>query len=117
MTIDLLMEKTVVHNFVRISQSMSPLLQSTVEMESRRSSTQKTTTTPSNIVETFVYIPFVEALEMRIDLLVEKTVVQNFLRIRQGTFPYLQSTFQMGSRRSSTPTITTTSSNIVETFL
>ena len=48
------MEKTVVHNFVRISQSMFPLLQSTVEMESRRSSTQKTTTTPSNIVETFV---------------------------------------------------------------
>ena len=28
------------------------------------------TTTSSNIVETFVYIPFVEAQEMRIDLLV-----------------------------------------------
>ena len=32
-------------------------------------------TPSSNIVETFVYIPFVEASEPTIDLLVEKTVV------------------------------------------
>ena len=38
-------------------------------------------TTSSNIVETFVYITFVEASEMTIDLLVQKTVVRNFLRI------------------------------------
>ena len=40
MTIDLLVKKTVVHNFLRIPQSTFPLLYSTVEMESSRSSTQ-----------------------------------------------------------------------------
>ena len=54
MTIDLLVQKTIVHNFLRIPQSTFPLLQSTVEMESSRSSTQKMTTTSSKIVETFV---------------------------------------------------------------
>ena len=39
------------------------------------------TTTAFNIVETFVYIPFVEASEMTIELLVQKTFVDNFLRI------------------------------------
>ena len=80
MTIDLLVQKTVVHNFLRIPQSTFSLLQSTVQMESSRSSTQTITTTSSNIVETFVKIPFVQASEMRIDLLVKKTVVHNFLR-------------------------------------
>ena len=51
-----------------------------------------------------------------IDLLVEKTVVHNFLRIPQSTFPLLQSTVQMQSSRSCTQTMTKTSSNIVETF-
>ena len=117
MRIDLLVQKTVVHNFLRIPQSTFPLLDSTVQMESSRSSTQTMTTTSSNIVETFVLIPFVEASEMRIDLLVQKTVVHNFLRIPQSTFPLLQLTVQMVSIRSSTQTITTTSSNIVETFV
>ena len=45
-------------------------------------------TTSSNIVETFVYIPFVEASEMTIDLLVQKTSVHNFLRILQSTFQH-----------------------------
>ena len=54
---------------------------------------------------------------MRIDLLVQKTVVHNFLRIPQSTFPLLQSTIEMESSRSSTQTITTTSSNIVEIFV
>ena len=102
MRIDLLVQKTVVHNFLRIPQSTFPLLQSTVQMESIRSSTQRMTTTSSNIVETFVLIPFVEVSEMRIDLLVQKTVVHNFLRIPQSTFPLLQSTVQMESSRSST---------------
>ena len=115
--IDLLVQKTVVHNFLRIPQSTFPLLQSTVQMESIRSSPQRMTTTSSNIVETFVLKPFVEASEMRIDLLVQKTVVHNFFRIPQSTFPLLQSTVQMESIRSSTQTITTTSSNIVETFV
>ena len=48
-------------------------------MESSRSSTQTMTTTSSSVVETFVYIPFVEASEMGIYLLVQKTVVHNFL--------------------------------------
>ena len=64
-------------------------------MESSRSSTQKMTTTSSNIVETFVYIPFVEASEITIDFLVQKTVVHNFLLIPESTFPTLPSTVQM----------------------
>ena len=75
------------------------------------------TTTSYKIVETFVLIPFEEASEIRIDLLVQKTVVHNFLQIPQNTFPLLQSTVQMESSRSSTQSITTTSSNIVETFV
>ena len=91
-TIDLLVQKNVVHNFLRIPQSTFPTLPSTVEMESRRSSTQIMTNTSSNFVETFVYIPFVEARKMRIDLLVQKTFVHNFWRFRQSTFPTLPST-------------------------
>ena len=93
MAIDFLVQKTVVHNFFRIPESRFPTLPSTVKIESSRSSTQTMTTTSSNIVETFVYIPFVEALEMTIDLLVQKTVVHNFLRIPQSTFPTLPSIF------------------------
>ena len=54
MTIDLLEQKTVVHNFFRVPQSTFPTLQSTVQMESSRSSTQTMITTFPNIVETFV---------------------------------------------------------------
>ena len=74
---------------MRIPQSTFPLLQSTVQMESSRSSTQTMTTTSSYIAETFVYIPIVEASEMGIYLLVQKTIVHNFLRIAQRTFPVL----------------------------
>ena len=116
MTIDFLVQKAVVHNFLRIPQSTFPLLYSRVQMQSSRSSTQTMTTTSSNIVEIYVLIPFVEASEMTIDLLVQKTVVHNFLRIPQYTFRLLQYTVEMKSSRSSSQTITTTSSNIVETF-
>ena len=116
-TIDLLVKKTVVHYFLRIPQSTFPTLPSTVQMESPRSSTQIMTTTSSNIVESFVYIPFVEVQEMRIDLLVQKTVVHNFLRIPQSTNPTLPSAVQMESSRSSAKTMTTASYNIVETFV
>ena len=75
------------------------------------------TTASSNIVETFVYIPFVEASETTIDLLVQNTVVHNFLRNPEGTFPTLPSAVQLESRRSSTQIMRTTSSNIVETFV
>ena len=54
MKIDLLVQKTVVHNFLRIPQSTFPLLQSTVEMELSRPSTQTMTATLSKIAETFV---------------------------------------------------------------
>ena len=54
MTIDLLEQKTVVHNFLRVPQSTFHTLQSTVQMESSRSSTQTMITTSPNIVETFV---------------------------------------------------------------
>ena len=64
-------------------------------MESSRSSTQTMTTTSSNIVETFVYKPFVETSEMTIDLLVQKTAVHKFLRIPQSTLPTPPSTVQM----------------------
>ena len=116
-TIDLLVQKTVVRNFLWIPQSRIRTLPSTVQMESSRSSTQTMTTTSSNIVETFVYIPFVEASEITIDLLVQKTVVRNFLWIPQSRIRTLPSTVQMESSRSSTQTMTTTSSNIVETFV
>ena len=116
MRIDLLLEKTVFHNFLHIPQSTFPTLPSILQMKSSRSSTQTIMTTSSNIVRTFVYIPFVEASEMRIDLLVQKTVVHNFFRIQQSTFPTLPSTVQMKSSRSSTQTIMTTSSNIFRTF-
>ena len=117
MTIYLLVQKTVVHKFLQIPQSTFPLVQSTVEIESSRSSTQTMTTTSSIIVETFVYIPFLEASKMTIDLLVQKTVVHNFLRIPESTFPTIPSTVEMESSRSSTQTMTTISSNIVETFI
>ena len=116
-TIDLLVEKTVVHYFLRIPQSTYRTLPSTVQMESRRSSAQTMTTASSNIVETFVYMPFVEDSEMRIDLLVQKTVVHNFLRIPQSTFPTVSCTVKMESIRSSTQTMMSTSSNILETFV
>ena len=54
MTIDLLEQKTVIHNFLRAPQSTFPTLQFTVQMESSRSSTQTMITTSSNIVKTFV---------------------------------------------------------------
>ena len=54
---------------------------------------------------------------MTIVLLVQKTVVQNFLRIPESKFQTLQSKVQMESSRSSTETMRTTSSIIVETFV
>ena len=116
-TIDLLVQKTVVNIFSRIPQITFPMRPSTVQMEASCSSTQTMTTTSSNIVETFVYIPFVEASEMTIDLLVQKTVFHNFLRIPQSTFKRLPSTVKMESSRPSTQMMTTKSSNIVETFV
>ena len=100
--IDLLRQKTVVHNFLWIPQRPFPTLPSTVQMQSSRFSTQTMTSISSNIVKTFVSIPFVEASEMTIDLVVKKTVVHNFLRIPQSTFPTLPSKVQIESSRSST---------------
>ena len=54
MGIYLIVQKTIVHNFLRIPESTFPLLQSTVKRESSRSSTQTMATTSSYIVETFV---------------------------------------------------------------
>ena len=54
MTIDLLVQKSVVHNFLQIPQSTFQMLPSTFEMESSRFSTQKMTSSSSNIVQTFV---------------------------------------------------------------
>ena len=53
---------------------------------------------------------------MRIDLLVQKTIILNFFRIPQTTFPLLQPTVQMQSIRSFFQTMTRTFSNIVESF-
>ena len=44
------------------------------------------TTTSSNIVETFVYIPLVKASEMTIGLVLQKTVVHNFCGFRKVRF-------------------------------
>ena len=86
-------------------------------MESSRSSTETMTCTSSNILETFALIPFVEISKMAIDLLVQKTLVHNFLRIIQSTFPLLQSTVELELSRYSTQTMTSTSSNILEIFV
>ena len=58
-----------------------------------------------------------EASEITIVLLEQKTVVQNFLWVPQSMFPTLKSTVQMESSRSSTQTMITTFPNIVETFV
>ena len=116
MTIDLLVQNTDVHNFLQIPQSTFQTIPVTAEMELSRSSTQTMTSPFSNIVQTFVWIPFVEASEMAIDLLVLKTDVHNFLRIPQSTFPTLPTRVEMESSRSSTQTMTSSSSNIVQTF-
>ena len=102
MTTDLLVQKTVVHNFLRIPQSAFPTLPSSIEIESCRSSTQTMKTTSSSIVETFLYILVLEASEITIDLMVQITVVYNFFRIPQSTFPTLPSTVQIESSLSST---------------
>ena len=102
MTIDLLVQITVVYNFLPIPQSTFPTLPCSVQVEFSRSSTQTMTTTSSNIVEAFVYIPFEEASAMTIDLLMKKNVVHNFLCIPPSTFPTLPSTVQIESSRSST---------------
>ena len=60
----------VVHNFLRISQSTFHMLQSTVQLESSRSSYQTIRTTSPKVVETFVSLQFVESTKNRIDLLV-----------------------------------------------
>ena len=75
------------------------------------------TTIFSNIVKTFIYKPFLEDSEMTINLLVQMTAVQFFLRIPQCTFPTVRSTIQIESSRSSTQTMTNISSNVVEAFL
>ena len=62
MTIDLLIQKTVVHNFLRTPQYTFRLLQYTVEMKSSRSSSQTMTTTSFNMAETFASIPFCSSL-------------------------------------------------------
>ena len=116
-TIDLLVQKTVVHNFLLILESTFPTVPSTVQMESSRSSTQTMTTISSNIVETFLYMLFLETSGITLDLQVQKTVVHNLMRIPQSTFATLPSKVQMESSRSSTQTMTTTSSNIVETLV
>ena len=54
---------------------------------------------------------------MTIDLLEQKTVVHNFLRVRESTFPTLKSIVQMESSRSSKQTMITTSSYIAEAFV
>ena len=59
MRVDLLVEDTVYHNFLRNPQITFPMRQSTVEMESSRYSTETIRTTSFNIAETFVYIPIV----------------------------------------------------------
>ena len=59
MSVDLLVEDTVYHNFLRNPQITFPMLQSTVEMESSRYCSQTIGTTSFNIAETFVYITII----------------------------------------------------------
>ena len=52
------------------------------------------TTTSSNIVETLVYIPFVEASEMTIDLQVQKLLFTIFCGFRKVRFQRYRSQFK-----------------------
>ena len=82
MTIDLLVQKTVVHNFLRIPQST--FATATVHSSNGIKPffySKQWRSISSNIVETILWIPFLESSEMTIDLLVQMTVVHNFLRI------------------------------------
>ena len=54
MRVYVLVENSVNHNFLRIPQSTFPMLQSTVQMESNRYSTQAITMTSFKIDKTFV---------------------------------------------------------------
>ena len=76
--IDLLVKNSVVYNFLRITQNTFPMLQSTVQMESSRSSTQTIRATSFDIVWTFVLVPFLDTNKIRIDLLVKNSVFKNF---------------------------------------
>ena len=53
MRVESLVENAVNHNFLRIPQSTFPMLQSTVQMESSRYSTQAIRMTSFKIAETF----------------------------------------------------------------
>ena len=91
MGINLLVQNTIVHNFLRIPQS-----------------TSTATVHSSNGIKSFFYSnndgdfflhrwnfrlnTICRTSEMWIDLLNQKTIVHNFLRIPQSTFPLLQST-------------------------
>ena len=92
------------------------MLQSSVQMESSRSSTQTISTTFSNVLQTFVQLAFVEAIKIRIDLLVEKILFTSFCGFRKIRFK-CYSPIQMESSHSSTQTIRTTFSNFLQTFL
>ena len=118
MRIYLLVQKDVILSFLWIMKSSFPMQQSTVQMESSRSSTLRITTTSFNVNETFVQISFIKGLKITTDLLVQKAVIGHFFwQILHSPFPIIQSNFQMQSSRCSTQKITTTSSNVVETFL
>ena len=52
--------------------------QSKIQMESIRSSTQTIKTNFRNVLETFVQLPFLEAIKIRIDLLLEKKYCPQF---------------------------------------
>ena len=54
------------------------MLQSTVQIESSRSSTQTIRTTFSNFLQIFVQLAFVEAMNIRIDLLEKKILFTSF---------------------------------------
>ena len=54
MRVDLLVENHVNHNFLRISQTTFPMLQSTVQMESSRYSTPTIRMSSFKIAETLV---------------------------------------------------------------
>ena len=101
MRIDLLVENTVVHNFLRIPQSTFPLLQATVKCNKGDLLLKQWRPPLQTSLNFSFWTPFEEAWKMTIDLLVHKTVFQNFLRIPLSTFPLLLSTVQMETSRSS----------------
>ena len=100
MRIDFMVQKTVVHNFLRIPQSTFPMLESTVHVKSGHCCVQTISNDFFEYRGNFCLNTFY--LNVKAEVWFAGTIGNffNFLRILQTTFPMLQWTVQVKSGRS-----------------